>query len=82
MIHIDGLTKEQVEMLDVIWGFKTKDDYLNWYDCLDAAQQDMANALLQLLALAIVDEAQQEMDDPYREANMVIQNIKSKFDTK
>jgi hypothetical protein len=82
MIHIDGLNKEQCDMLDVIWGFKTKEDYLNWYDCLDEAEQDMADGLLQLLALAILDESQEEMDDPYREAKMVIQNIKSKFDTK
>jgi hypothetical protein len=82
MININGLTKEQCDMLDVIWSFKTRDDYENWLECLDDSELDMARSLMELLALAIIDEAQEELDDPYREANLVIREIQSKFDTK
>ncbi len=79
MIHIDGLTAEQVEMLDVIWGFKSKADYDNWLENLDDQEYHMAMGLMQLLALALIDEAQEELKDPYKDAKLVIQKIKSKI---
>ncbi len=82
MININGLTQEQCDMLDVIWSFETKDEYFDWLENLDEEETTMAQGLMQLLALAILDEAQEELDDPYRDAKLVIQNIKSKFDTK
>jgi len=82
MININGLTREQCDMLDIIWSFKTKDEYVEWFDTLDDTEAEMARGLMELLALAILDEVQEEMDDPYREAKMVIQKIQSKFDTK
>lgn len=82
MINIDGLTQEQVDMLDIIWSFKTKDEYEEWLDCLDREEYNTAMGLVQLLALAIIDEAMEELTDPYKEAKLVIQNIQSKFDTK
>ncbi len=69
-------------MLDVIWSFETKDEYFDWLENLDEEETTMAQGLMQLLALAILDEAQEELDDPYRDAKLVIQNVRSKFDTK
>lgn len=82
MINIDGLTREQCDMLDIIWSFKSKDEYFDWMENLDDEEAIMAQGLMELLLLAILEEAQEEADEPYREAKMVIQNIKSKFDTK
>ena len=82
MINIDGLTREQCDMLDIIWSFKSKDEYFDWMENLDEEEAIMAQGLMELLLLAILEEAQEEADEPYREAKMVIQNIKSKFDTK
>ncbi len=82
MININGLTREQCDMLDVIWSFETKDEYFDWLENLDEEETTMAQGLMQLLTLAILDEAQEELDDPYRDAKLVIQNVKSKFDTK
>ncbi len=79
MIHIDGLTAEQVEMLDIIWGFKSKADYDNWLENLDDEEYHMAMGLMQLLALALIDEAQEELKDPYKDAKLVIRKIKSKI---
>lgn len=82
MININGLTREQCDMLDIIWSFKSKDEYFDWMENLDEEEAIMAQGLMELLLLAILEEAQEEADEPYREAKMVIQNIKSKFDTK
>jgi hypothetical protein len=82
VININGLTREQCDMLDVIWSFETKDEYFDWLENLDEEETTMAQGLMQLLTLAILDEAQEELDDPYRDAKLVIQNVKSKFDTK
>lgn len=82
MININGLTREQCDMLDIIWSFKSKDEYFDWMENLDDEEAIMAQGLMELLLLAILEEAQEEADEPYREAKMVIQNIKSKFDTK
>lgn len=82
MIKIDGLTKEQVDMLEIIWGFQSKDEYFDWLENLDDEDMEMAQGLMQLLALAIIDEAQEELTDPYKDAKAVIQKIQSKFDTK
>lgn len=80
MIEIDGLTQEQCDMLDIIWSFKNKDDYLNWIENLDNDETNMARGLMELIYLAILEE---EMGDAYKaQAKQVIQKIQSKFDTK
>lgn len=80
MINIDGLTREQCEMLDIIWSFKTKEEYLDWLENLDDEETIMARGLMELLCIAILEE---EMGDAYKaQANQVIQKIQSKFDTK
>lgn len=82
MIKIDGLTAEQVDMLEIIWNFKSKDEYNDWLENLDDEELAMAQGLMMLLALAIIDEAQEELTDPYKDANAVIRKIQSKFNTK
>jgi hypothetical protein len=78
MINIDGLTQEQCDMLDIIWSFKTHDEYNNWLECLDDNEFNMAHGLMELLALAIIDEAlEAKKADPYKEANQVINQIKN-----
>lgn len=80
MIKIDGLTRDQCVMMDVIWSFKTKDEYLDWFETLDGAEATMARGLMELLCLAILEE---DMGDAYEaQAKQVIQKIQSKFDTK
>ncbi len=82
MINITGLTQEQVEMLDTIWSFRSKEDYVDWLENLDDEESIMAQGLMQLLAFAMIDEAQEELADPYQDARKIIQKIQSKFDTK
>jgi hypothetical protein len=79
MIKIDGLTREQCDMLNIIWGFKSREDFEEWQLGLPFDQLMVSAALVELIALAILEE---DMGDKYRaEAQAVIQKIQSKFDT-
>ncbi len=79
MIKIDGLTREQCEMLDTIWSFKSREDFEEWQLGLPFNDLMTSAALVELIALAILEE---DMGDKYRaEAQAVIQKIQSKFDT-
>jgi hypothetical protein len=78
MIHINGLTQEQVDMLDIIWSFDTKEEYNEWFENLDHEEYLMCRGLMELLTLAILDEAlEAKKKDPYKEANQVINQIKN-----
>lgn len=80
MIKIEGLTREQCKMLDTIWSFKTREDFEEWQLSLPFDQLMQSAALVELIAIAILEE---NMDDEYKaQADAVIQKIQSKFDTK
>jgi hypothetical protein len=80
MININGLTHEQVEMLDIIWAFDTKEEYNDWLENLDGDEYLMCRGLMELLTLAILDEAlESKKADPFKEAKQVINQVKSKL---
>ena len=82
MININGLTQEQVDMLDIIWAFDTKEEYNDWMENLDSEEYNMCRGLMELLTLAILDEAldnRGHKKDRYKEANQVINQVKSKL---
>jgi hypothetical protein len=56
-IHLDGLTEEQVEMLDHMWSLDTMEDYMMWYDLLDEKDQRLADTLQRLILLEALDDA-------------------------
>ena len=55
-IHIDNLTQTQVDMLDHMWSLDTEQDYLDWYETLDAGDQHCADVLQRLVILESVEE--------------------------
>jgi hypothetical protein len=82
MININGLTQEQVDMLDIIWAFDTKEEYNDWLENLDIEEYNMCRGLMELLTLAILDESLENRGrraDPYKEANKIINQVKSKL---
>ena len=56
-INIDGLTQEQVEMLDHMWSLDTMEEYMQWYDLLDEPDQRLADTLQRLIILETLDES-------------------------
>ena len=56
-IHLDNLTQAQVDMLDHMWSFETEQDYLDWYELLDAKDQHCADVLQRLIILETLEPA-------------------------
>ena len=56
-IHIDNLTQAQVDMLDHMWSLDTEQDYLDWYETLDAGDQHCADVLQRLVILETLESA-------------------------
>ena len=73
---IDGLTPEQVEMLDFMWNeLDTEEDYLNWYDSLDSQQQQQAELLQRMVIMESIDDEMLARKS-FPEAMQVIDSIK------
>ncbi len=58
-IQIENLTPQQVEMCDVMWSFETAEQYLEWYELLDEADQRQADVLQHI----IIQESMEDMLD-------------------
>ena len=56
-MQIENLTEEQVAMLDFMWHeLDTEEDFTNWYDSLDEADQKQADLLMRLVILECYEE--------------------------
>ncbi len=78
MPTINNLTQEQVEMLDFMWNeLESEEDFLNWYDALDPAQQHQAELLQRLMIMECIDEEMlQKNNTDFQEANRVIDRFR------
>lgn len=54
-IKIDGLTKEQVKMLDMMWSVGSPEDFQEWLDNLSYEERQMAHQLKEVLVYAVMD---------------------------
>lgn len=77
-MQIENLTQEQVDMLDFMWNeLETEEDYLNWYNALDGAQQRMADCLQRMIILEVLDdEMLQKNNTDFAEANAVLDRFR------
>jgi len=64
-IHIENLTPYQVEMLDAMWACESMEEYLDWYNLLDAEDQAMADVLQRLVILETMEEMLSEVSNQY-----------------
>jgi uncharacterized protein YukE len=67
-ISIENLTPYQVEMLDVMWACESSEEYLDWYNLLDAEDQEMADVLQRLVILETMEEMLSEVSNQYQDA--------------
>ena len=77
-MQIENLTQEQVEMLDFMWNeLDSEQEFLEWYDALDAHQQRMADVLQRLVILETIDnDMLLENNTSFAEANAVIDRFR------
>jgi uncharacterized protein YukE len=73
-VTIQGVTKRQKRMLNIMWNLDSEDDYFEWYNSLDVELQQEAELLQRLVIMAELDN---EVRDT-TEANKLIQGIMSK----
>lgn len=78
MPTINSLTEAQVEMLDFMWNeLDTEEEFLDWYDALDADQQLQADLLQRLMIMECIDEEMlQKNNTDFPEANRVIDKFR------
>lgn len=63
MITIDGLTKEQVCMLDEMWALDSIAEIAEWVENLPEHKRPMAELLQHMLILASIDDDLEELSD-------------------
>ena len=50
-------------MLDIMWSFDSAEEYLDWYNLLDAEDQEQAEVLQHMIILETMDEMLEEVSD-------------------
>lgn len=76
MIHIDGLTEYQREMLDHMWSLKTTEEYQDWLSLLCEEDYNTALGLAQLLAYACLDELlERHKYNGFKETKQLLEKI-------
>jgi uncharacterized protein YukE len=73
-ITIQGVTKRQKRMLNIMWNLDSEDDYFEWYNSLDEELQQEAELLQRLVIMAELDN---EVRDT-TEAKKLIEGIMAK----
>jgi hypothetical protein len=56
MITINGVTKRQKRMLNIMWNLDTEEDYFEWYNSLDTELQAEADLLQRMVILESFEE--------------------------
>lgn len=74
-IQLENLTPEQVEMCDVMWSFETAEEYLEWYELLDEADQRQAEVLQHLIIQESMEEMLRDASNQYAD----VRNYLKKF---
>ena len=54
-IKIDGLTKQQIAMLDEMWSLGSSEEFEIWYSSLSDEEVTMADYLKYILVYAVMD---------------------------
>ena len=73
MITINGVTKRQKRMLNIMWNLDSEEDYFEWYNSLDEELQKEAELLQRLIIMAELDNDMEKLDTT--EAKEVLQQF-------
>ena len=79
-LTIDGLTMEQVKLLDRMWQFQDIEDLEAWAASLEPDLQLEVQSLVKMVMLAHFDQVlsniESSIDDPYAEANEYLKKFR------
>jgi hypothetical protein len=74
-IQLENLTPDQVEMCDLMWSFETAEEYLEWYELLDAEDQAQAEVLQRLIILESMEEMLTKVHGQYADARQYLKKF-------
>ena len=74
MITLEGLSKAQVAMCDLLWDIEDINEMELFLDTLDAPDKKMALTLIQMIVLADIDQQVNSMED-YPDAKRILSTI-------
>jgi hypothetical protein len=79
-ITIDGLTREQVQLLDQMWKFDHMEQLEAWTATLLPRQQQLVEQLVRMVLIShldqLVEAAAVQDDRPYAEANAYLKKFR------
>jgi hypothetical protein len=73
-MQLDGLTQEQVKIVDRLWKMQTNDECTRYLDSLSPRKQEIAMTLMELMIVTAIDEDIVHMQT-YPEALYMLRNI-------
>jgi hypothetical protein len=73
-MQIQGLTEEQVEMLDFMWTLDSMEEFDEWKATLDRREQVMADSLQKMVLLAALDDVL-EAEKTYPDAKQLLKQF-------
>lgn len=74
-ISIENLTPYQVEMLDAMWACESAEEYMDWYNLLDAEDQDMADVLQHLIIMETMEEMLSDISGQYADVRKYLKKF-------
>jgi uncharacterized protein YukE len=63
MITIQGVSKRQKRILNIMWNLDSEEDYFEWYNSLDEELQKEAELLQRLVIMAELDNEVRDTTD-------------------
>lgn len=73
LITIEGLTKRQKKLLQIIWSIDSKEQLFMWVRSLKQSDRDMVSTLLTVISLEVMEDF---IDEDFTEANEVLTKFK------
>ena len=73
LITLEGLTKRQKKLLQIIWSIDSKEQLFMWVRSLKQSDREMVSTLLTVISLEVMEDF---IDEDFTEANEVISKFK------
>jgi hypothetical protein len=73
LITIEGLTKRQKKLLQIIWSIDSKEHLFMWVKTLSQSDREMVSSLMTLISMEVMEDF---IDEEYTEANEIISKFK------
>jgi hypothetical protein len=73
LITLEGLTKRQKKLLQIIWSIDSKEQLFMWVRSLKQSDRDMVSTLLTVISLEVMEDF---IDEDFTEANEVLTKFK------